>query len=304
MKSVWSIAVTALLAAALLSGTATAKDITVEKTFSGLEAVRIRTVLGGCSIFRSDDGNIRVKVVHDWDPEDFDVEMEASGRRLLLEEDIHSRHDSNNRRSHWTLYVPDGIDIRFNSATGSLEVEGLKLELEAESGTGEMNVTGCEGVFDLSSGTGDVEIAGSKGEFELSSGTGSVELEDCSGEFEASSGTGRVRVSEMRLEGESEFSSGTGSAYVELPVGTEYDLEISSGTGNATLDLMGSEPDGYFEFTALERHGRIICPVEPDGEEEYERNDDRYVRKYFRRGTSEARITISTGTGKARLKLK
>lgn len=310
----------AVLALALAAGPASAKREAkvVEKSFDGIERLRIDLVLGGCRIEQGRGGKVEVRLEYTYDDDVFEFEMSERGGALSLEEEFAG--DDPKGDSDWTIVVPKGIEISFESATGGLEVAGVTGEIEASSGTGSIVITGFEGEVEASSGTGRVSVTGSKGEFEVSSGTGKVAIEDCSGileassgtgdvtvmkvkaDIDASSGTGNVEAREVELLENGEFSSGTGRAEIDLPKGGSYDLEVSSGTGNAVVDCGGRKIDGYVEMTARKRGGRISSGFDFDGEEEYTRGDDEYVRKHFTAGRGESRIRISTGTGTAKLK--
>ncbi|MBN1164317.1 MAG: DUF4097 family beta strand repeat protein [Candidatus Krumholzibacteriota bacterium] len=290
----------------------------ISKSFDAKKTVRIKTVIGGCTIKRSPDDRIHVEVVHDFDPDEFEAKFQDSGGKLIIQEKVYDNDSGGD--SHWIITVPSHTEVRYKSATGSLEVEKLSLELEVETGTGNITLeaikgdldlstgTGdvylldCEGRLEVSSGTGNVEIQGLKGDMDANSGTGDVEIQESTGSFAASSGTGDVDVHGITVEGECDFNSGTGDVEVKLPRGTDFDLTVSSGTGSATLNFMGNPLRGYFEFSADARRGKIISPEKFDHEEEYYQGDDLYERKSFTKSGDDPHIYIKTGTGKARLK--
>lgn len=215
------------------------------------------------------------------------------------------KEEINNGRSggdsNWYIQLPAGVEIDFNTGTGDLKLDGVDVEIDGNTGTGDLLIKNCSGEFDLNSGTGDVDVMNSKGEFDLNSGTGSVTIEDTEGEFDANSGTGDVEVTSITIETEADFNSGTGDVKVTRPMGDNYDLSVNSGTGDAILDMDGQDVVGYFEFTAHERRGDIVCPFEFDKVEEYEQNDDTYVKKSFTKGKDRPRYFLGTGTGEAKL---
>jgi hypothetical protein len=304
-----------MVSAALLA----APEERVDKTFGKKDEIRIKLVLGDCNLKKSSDGRIHVHLVYSYEPEmSFEPRMEERGDRLYLEEKMHG----NNPKGHstWTVEVPDGIEIDFNSATGSLVVERLNIEIDGSTGTGDIILSQVQGEYNLNTGTGDIELSqangeydlssgtgnvdayDSEGEFELSSGTGYVKIKNCKGNFDASSGTNDVSAEGLTIEFDGEFSSGTGDAEVSFPDGTDFELRVSSGTDDAILNMNGKQIRGYFEFTCHERKGRIVCPVKFDIEEEYKKNDQTYLRKSFTQGKNVPKIYIKTGTGTARLK--
>jgi DUF4097 and DUF4098 domain-containing protein YvlB len=286
-----------VVSAALLA----APEEKLDKTFAKKDEIRFKLVLGDCQLKKSSDSRIHVHLVYSYEPDmSFEPRIEERGGRLYLEEKM--RGNNPQGYSTWTVEVPDDIEIEYKSATGSLTVEGLKLEIDGSTGTGDIVLSQVKGEFDLSTGTGDVEASDSEGEFDLSSGTGNVEFKNCKGNFDASSGTGDVMAEGLTIEFDGEFSSGTGDAEVSFPDGTDFELRVSSGTDDAILDMNGKQIRGYFEFTCQARRGRIICPVKFDKEEEYKQNDHTYLRKSFTQGKDVPKIYIKTGTGTAKLK--
>lgn len=291
----------------------------IQKTFDKKDEVRLKFALGDCRIEKSRDGKIHVHLVYSYQNGDiFEPRFEEKARYLYLHEKFHGNNPKG--YSRWTVAVPDDTEIDFSSGTGNLTISGLKLkidgstgtgeieisdargELEAKSGTGNVDVINSEGEFDLSSGTGSVRVENSKGKFDVSSGTGKVSISNSNGNFDASSGTGRVEANGLTIEYEGEFSCGTGDVEVSFPKGEDFDLTVSSGTDDAVVDMQGQPIQGYFEFTANARKGRIICPVKFDKEEEFLEGDNKYLQKSFTKGKKSPRVYIKTGTGTARLK--
>jgi len=288
-----------LVSTALFSAT----EETLDKSFEAKDEVRFKLVLGDCQLKKSTDGRIHVNLVYSYKAEiKFEPTMEIKGSRLILEEKYRGKSKNNKGYSKWTVAVPDGIEIDFESATGCLNVEGLNLEIEGSTGTGDIELSNVKGEFDVSSGTGNVDVKDSEGEFEVSSGTGNVDINNSKGNFEASSGTGNVRADGITLDDEGNFSSGTGDAEVVFPEGTDFELNVSSGTNDAELNMKGKPIEGYFEFKCHARRGRIDSPIKFDEEKEYEEGDQKYLQKSFTKGNKPIRVYISTGTGKAKLK--
>jgi hypothetical protein len=276
------------------------KDKEITKTFAQKKEVRLKFALGSCTLKKSSDERIHVHLVYSYDEEKFESRMEERARYLLLEEKFHG----NNHRggySNWTVSVPEGTEIDFRTGTGDLVIEGMTIKIEGSTGTGDIEITEANGDFDLNTGTGNIEVTDSNGEFELNSGTGKVRVENSKGNFNAKSGTGRVEANNLTIEDEGDFKCGTGDVEVISPKGDDYDLSVRSSTNDAVLSLRGIPLEGYFEFTAHARSGRIRCPVKFDKEEEYWDSDQKYMRKSFTKGKGTPRFYISTGTGRATL---
>ena len=271
----------------------------INKTFDPKEEVEIELVLGDCLIKASTDNKIHVKLVYSYDDDYFEAVFREKSNTISIREKFHGENGGGYAR--WTIMVPDDLVVEFESATGSLNLEGVTGKFEGSSGTGSIEVLEAKGEFELNSGTGSVSVENSEGEFDLNSGTGPVKIEDRKGEFDANSCTGRVRAHNIVIEVEGEFNSGTGDVEVSRPQGEDFDLSLNSGTNDATLVMDGLPIEGYYEFTASARSGDIDSPIDFDREDEYEDDGDT-MRKSFTRVKNSPRYYISTGTGTAELK--
>jgi hypothetical protein len=273
----------------------------MQKTFGPKEQVRLKLALGDCRIEKSSDGQIHVHLVYSYEDSNvFEPKLEERARAIYLEEKFHG----NNPRgySKWTVAVPDNTEIDFNSGTGNLIISGSTAKIDGNTGTGDIEVDNAKGRFKVNSGTGDVDVHGSEGEFKLNSGTGRVKIENSKGNFNANSGTGDVEAHGLTFDLEGDFNSGTGDVEVSSPKGEDFDLTASSGTGDAVVEMQGNPIQGYFEFSAQARRGRIVSPVKFDKEEEYMEGDHKYLLKSFTKGKKSPRVYIKTGTGTAKLK--
>ncbi len=282
-----------LLASGVLAGPRKEES----QTFEGVEVIRINTISGDCVVQKGAGDEVTVDIDWSYRPRDsFEPKLRQRDKVLKLSEDMYG---SNSGRSTWTLTVPDGIEIRFGSASGGLEIEDLTGEFNAETASGDIVAVNCKGDFDLSTASGDVEFRDCEGDFQLSSASGDVEVSDCSGGFEVSTASGSVRAEGVTLSDVSSFTTASGRVVVVLGATAEHDLNVSTASGRATLDYGGNEIKGYFELGCKVRSGRIVSPFDFDDEEQYRRWGDRYVRKWFTKGSDSPQIFIETASGKA-----
>jgi hypothetical protein len=270
------------------------------RSFEGIEVIRIGTISGDCIIQKGGSDKVEVEVVWSYRPRgSFEPEFRERGKVLRLGEDMYG---SNSGYSTWTLSIPDGIEVRFHSASGGLEIEGLSGEFSCETASGDIQITNCTGEFDLNTASGDIELFECEGDFRAICASGDVEVNGCSGGFEVSTASGSVRADGITLGDASAFSTASGRVIVELAKSSEHDLFISSASGRATLDYGGNELKGYFELACKYRGGNIVASVDFDDEERYQRWGDRYVRKWFTKGSDSPQISIETASGKAVLR--
>ncbi|MBN2354680.1 DUF4097 family beta strand repeat protein [candidate division KSB1 bacterium] len=301
MKKISMIIVTII---ALLALTLTARpDKTVEKVFDMKEKVKVKLALGNCLFQKSSDNRIHVHLVYSYDDDVFKPVFSEREKYLTVEEKFEGKKSGDHGQGHWTISVPDNVEIDFNTGTGDLTLNGIELELDGNTGTGDIEVTDVKGELELNTGTGDISMDQCDGEFEVNSGTGDVMIANTSGTIDANSGTGDVEAKNITIVEEGDFNSGTGDVIIVEPRGTDFELSLNSGTGDAVLDMNGVPVQGYFEFKAHARRGEITCPVKFDQEEVYKDNGSEYMKKSFTKGKDTPRYRISTGTGEARLKL-
>ena len=273
-----------------------------EKTFDKKPLVEMRFVSGDCKVTRSTDGRISVSVVSKVRPEDaFEPEMTERGDRLLLREHFDGSSSGSVR---WTVSVPGGTNIRFESASGGIELSGLKSDLKASTASGDIRLSDMEGELELSTASGNIHADNISGRITFSTASGDIEANNTTGEMELSTASGTVRADQVTLTEESSFSAASGDVSVKLAKGAEHDLEASSASGNATVNFDGNPLEGYFELTVKADDGRIACPFKFDNEKQFTRGRDDYVTKSFTKGKSSPKIRISSATGRAELREK
>lgn len=300
MKTFFKSVLTTMMLGLFLSSTLFAKEI--KKEYSGQSELKIKLILGSCTILDSKDNKIHILLEYTYDDEFFTPVFKVTEKKIQIKETFHGP-DGKDGDSKWTINLPAGMEVDFESATGDLAVEHVSdIKLNGSSGTGCITASNITGEIDVSSGTGNVEVQESSGEFELNSGTGDVKISESKGTFDANSGTGDVFGFHITIEDDAEFNSGTGEAEVKSPMGKDFELSLNSGTDDAILDMDGKAIEGYFEFTAQDRRGSIVSPVEFDKEEILDNDNVNQVRKSFTKGKDSPRYFISSGTGKAKLK--
>jgi len=296
----WSMMLASCLVLMLAVNLSAWAEKEINKVFEPKDKIKVKLAIGSCVIEKSADAKIHVRLVYSYDDDRFTPVFAEKSSTLTLEERFRG-HDHNGGQGEWTISVPGKTEVEFNSGTGNLSVQGLTIEVDGNTGTGDIELTDVKGGLDLNTGTGNIEMANCDGDFDVNSGTGNVTIKDTKGTFDANSGTGDVEAFNITIVDEGDFNSGTGDVQITQPKGEAYDLEMNSGTGDAVLVMKGAPIEGYFEFTAQVRRGKIVSPVKFDKEEEYEDNDHNYMRKSFTKGKGTPRFYISTGTGTAEL---
>jgi len=296
-----SFLITFLISAIFVNLSATERQ-EITKTFDRKESIDMRFVSGNCQLKKGTSNKIEVHLVYHIDPpEAFEPVFQEKGDELVLKERFHG---SSSGSSTWTLTVPDGIEIQFKSASGDFEVADLKCEIKVNTASGDVSIENSDGEFRVNTASGDVTVENSKGEFDINTASGEIDVTSSSGEYSLNTASGDIDGKEVLVEEESSFSAASGDVYIELATSSAYDLKLSSASGDAILNFNGNPIQGYFEFTAKVRSGRIKSPFKFDNEEEFYRNDQLYVRKSVTKGEDTPIIRISTASGKAELREK
>lgn len=340
MRRAMTMAVSAvvLLLACGLSDAGWGKEI--HKTFDGIKAVELSSVSGDCVVKTHASGEVIVDLSYDDDLEEvMTYAFNEAGTTLAIEERW-KRHwgGSSEGRIVWTLTVPAGTAIDFETASGDITASGLSRSFEASTASGDLDLRDMEAEIEASTASGDVLLANLSGklristasgdirveksgggmrlstasgditavgvgdEIKLSAASGDIDLSDAKGIFDVSCASGGITADGITIAGASEFSVASGDVEVTLAETSEFDLELSSASGDVLLDFNGNPVKGRFEFMARKGRGHIACPFDFDNEEEFEEHGQTYVRKSLSVKGEEPVILLHTATGKAELR--
>ena len=290
---------------------------TIDKSFKGVERIRLEIASGNGIIKKGNSDEVKVNLVYTYDDDEYEATFDQKGDVLRMREEFSNRRRRwNNRgKSEWTLEIPDGMMVNINTGSGNLEIEGLEIELTANSGSGNVDVADLSGDTRLTSGSGNIRIKVIDGELKASTGSGNIRLSDAKGDADLNTGSGTIRVlgaegalrfntgsgnvdaSGVVITGRSTFSTGSGNVDVELGAALDGDVRISTGSGNSVLDFNGNKVEGRFAMEASSK-SRISAPFSFD--REYEERGH-YVKEATV-GSKDIRIDISSGSGSARVR--
>ncbi len=290
----------------------------LEKSFTGIDEINIKTVSGDCIVRPARGHQVIVGVVYDVDKEKaFEPQITQRGETLNIRERWYGSSSGDVR---WSIGVPDGIKVDFSTASGDIRVEDIKVELEAgtasgdialyrtkgeiEAGTasGDVMIESASGEFDISTASGDIEVNDVDAELELSTASGDIEVENAEGDFDLSSAGGDIEAENVTLKEDASFSAASGSVLVVLDESATFDLDISSASGDAVLDYNGNPLKGRFVVSARKERGEIVSTVAFNEKNEIDRNGTVYIEKSYSKGGDSPVVRIETSTGRAELK--
>ncbi len=307
----------------------------VNKTFDAKEILKISTVSGDCIIKKGTTDNIIVNLKYTYSDDCFEYDFKEGDNYLSIKEDFHGRNCDG--KSEWIITIPSNISVKFNSASGNLELNDVDNNLNANTASGDIEIKNVGKKIKITTASGEIILENINGESEISSASGDISVRDCKdgvkistasgnidaynitgetilktasgdikligakGDFLLRAASGNVDVENIEIIGESNFKTASGNVKVVLANTPAYDMVISSASGNSILDFNGKEIKGTFEFSARVDKGEIISPIKFDKEEIIDKNGKDYNFKTFTKGDSSPIIKIKTASGKAKL---
>lgn len=291
---------------------------TITKTYDGVKDIRLNTSAGDGIIKKGNSNQVKVTLEYTYDDDSFEPIFEQNGTRLELREEF-ERGSRTSGRSTWTLEIPDDIDLRFNTGSGDLHIDDLKIELRSNLGSGDIELRDLTGDIDVNTGSGDIDvdnldgdlnantgsgrivIADSKGNLDVNTGSGDIRLNRITGALGVNVGSGDITASGLNITGSSSFNSGSGDTEVVLASVLNHDISVNSGSGDAVLDFNGNKIEGEIVMKASKRNGRIEAPFSFDKEYEEDKGRQVIMIKEAKIGNKDIRIRVSTGSGTARI---
>lgn len=308
---------TALLVLALFISFSINAQSEIDQTFSGITEIDISTGSSDCIVKKGSGSEVNVKLDHDFGDK-FKPTVEKKGGKLIIKE---SRENHSSRgQATWTLTIPDGTDLNFNTGSGGFQASDLEVELNLNAGSGDFNLQDIIGTITSNSGSGDLELEGFSGKMSANVGSGDMEIENASGNVKLNCGSGDIELSNVNatiganvgsgdisaekvtLAGASNFNSGSGDVLVSLVESLKHNISVNSGSGDAVLDFNGNVINGTIVMTANKRNGKIIAPFPFDKEEEIDNGSGHpTIKKTARLGNGAVEIKVGTGSGTAQV---
>jgi len=289
----------------------------IDQTFSGISVIDISTGSSDCVVKKGPGSEVNVKLVHTFGDK-FKPSVEQKGSKLFIKES-QGNHSSRGQAT-WTLTIPNGKDLKFNTGSGDFRAADLELDISLNAGSGDFSLHGIKGKIVSNAGSGDLEVdnfsgdltanTGSgdmavnkvSGDVELNCGSGDIALSDIAGSIEANVGSGDIGADRVHLAGKSRFNSGSGDVYVGLSGSLKHDISVNSGSGDSVLDFNGNDINGTVVMTANKRNGEIHAPFAFDKEEEIDNGSGHStIKKTAVLGDGVVQIKVGTGSGDARI---
>jgi DUF4097 and DUF4098 domain-containing protein YvlB len=300
----------------LLPGVVDAQGL-IRDGFSGVTSIQLSTGSGDAVILRGDGPDVGLVIEYTYSDAAFQPKIRQSGDVLILEEKIENGVMSARGQSTWTLTVPAGLDIRFSTGSGDIDITNIDAtlrlslgsgdvimrdfrgEVRHASGSGDLDLRGFAGTLKTATGSGDISIGQSNGEIDAATGSGDVELGGHMGALKAATGSGDVSVDALVANGDVSLATGSGDIDVRLGADPKGDISMASGSGSSTLNLNGHSLSGELVMRTALNRGSIRAPFAFDSTEDIRSNGNRHRESRKRFGDSDQTVKISTGSGAA-----
>jgi len=169
---------TSTLAMALFICFSVVAQSEIDQTFSGINEIEVSTGSSDCVIKKGSGSDVRVQLDHTYGDK-FRPTVEKSGSKLVIRES--HNNGSNRGEGTWTLTVPDGIELDFNTGSGDFQAAGLEIELSLNAGSGDFSLRAIKGDIDSNTGSGDLEVENLTGELTANAGSGDMAVSEASG---------------------------------------------------------------------------------------------------------------------------
>lgn len=294
-----------LLLLLIFTASSKADSGTFSEIYQAKKVVELKTEVGSLELKSWDRDEILVECDYDMSGDLYiDPVIRERKNSLVIKGEIEGRRSNHYSSSVlWTITVPKGTEVEFNSTSGGVDIKDFDGTFSGSTASGSIELRDCKGNYHFNTASGSIDIDNCDGEFKLNTASGRVRARESKGIFKLTSASGEVDINNVTLAGESEFTTASGDAFVSLAQATEFDLEIASASGDATLDFNGNEISGFIQMSANDRRGNIRCPFDFDdvSYKKYKGSHNDQVIKSVTVGKDNPYIAISTGSGRASL---
>ena len=213
-----------LLLGFVTNASAASDDIEQEFQVSPGGTLTLESDAGAIEIKTWDENRVRVRVRN---PGGFEVDMDQSGN------DVNVVADSSGglfglRRSNisFSVDVPIAYNVELNTGGGSIDVDDINGEVEADTSGGSIRVgvvTGGDVNVDTSGGSIDIEKV--DGDVVADTSGGSINIGDVTGDVRADTSGGRITIANVQGNINADTSGGN--------------IEVGEGGGSVQLDTSG-----------------------------------------------------------------
>src|SRR5271165_852066 len=204
---------------------------------------------GNIQISQGPPGRVRVTghvKANDWHPTD-DRLRDIAARPPIQQNGNMIRVGSTEQLAHiiidYEIEAPADSIIQASSSVGDIFDEGVGLNVHFNTASGSIHAIGLKGSIDVRSKEGDIEVEqNGQSEVKVVSGTGNLELRNLHGALRAATDAGSIKVSGVPA---SDRSVHAGKGDVELTLGSAAcTIDAQTGAGLVHSDLRVERTNG------------------------------------------------------------
>lgn len=309
------------------------QDEEINKTFSKKDNLKISVASANCFLKKSNTNEIKVRITHTYDKNDYIPEFTEESNKLVIKEVF--KENNMHGKAQWFIEIPDNTEISFNSASGNVEAVDLKCNLKLNTASGNVKINkvygeltvhtasgnakledvntkvniktasgnaflnNADAEISISTASGGIKSQNIKGKVNLNTASGNISVKGMTGEMKAHTASGDIEGVDMTLIKATSFGTASGDVEIRLSKSPVEELSFSTASGDVKLDFNGNTINGYFELKAKAHSGNIDVPsgfnlVSSD-------EDDSMIEKIYKSGTGTPKIKMNTASGSLKI---
>jgi DUF4097 and DUF4098 domain-containing protein YvlB len=98
---------------------------------------------------------------------------------------------------HLEVRMPDGLHLRVDDGSGSLEVSNVRGDISLDDGSGGITLDEVGGSVRIDDGSGAISITGAGGDVTINDGSGGIKVRGVAGSVTVDDGSGSIDVSNV-----------------------------------------------------------------------------------------------------------
>jgi hypothetical protein len=134
----------------------------------------------------------------------------------------------------YTIDVPNAVQVKAQSSSGQIEIDGVGGAVQADASSGQINLTNLGGAVQARSASGSVQLSNIAGEVRASTSSGQIKGTDLRHVREVSSSSGSILL-EGTFVDPAQIRASSGSVNVKLLPGSVVRLDVLTHSGSVVL---------------------------------------------------------------------
>jgi hypothetical protein len=265
-----AIALTLMLAVAVLAPRAQAEDWTKSYTISGRAQVKVDTNDGAVQIYTGDTKQVDFRVLYDGYEmnKTLHVDSRQDGDSVQINARVNGHWGfswgNNHRNIRIEVHMPKDADLQIDTGDGSVTTQSVNGRVKIHTGDGSVRAQEVSGDVDIDTGDGSITVDGAKGDIRLRTGDGHIDARNLDGKVDALSGDGHIKL-DGRLDALS-VKTGDGSIDARLQPGSKVNSSWSVRTGDGSVDIvLPADLQANIDASTNDGHISLGIPVTVEG---------------------------------------